>query len=108
MGEFHGKFFVFDVNRKRRLEFAKTYVSKNVASWEQIIFSDKRKFNAAVPSHHLWPKKKTKMVSKNLQAAVKLEGGGVVIWGCMRATGVGKLTPTGIMNQHVYINNLKK
>lgn len=44
---------------------------------------------------------------KYTQKTVKHNGGGVLVWGCMAANGVGKLAfIDGIMDQYVYINIL--
>lgn len=42
------KFFVSEVNTKKRLQFAKHHVSKGSEFWNKVIFSDERKVNAIV------------------------------------------------------------
>jgi len=54
-------------------------------------------------------KKNTELDPKNLIPTVKHGGGSVLVWGCMSATGVGKLyIINGIMDHKMYIEILKE
>uniref|UniRef100_A0A2M4DS53 Putative transposase n=1 Tax=Anopheles darlingi TaxID=43151 RepID=A0A2M4DS53_ANODA len=99
------------VNRKRRLEFAKQYLNYPPEFWKNVLFTDESKFNIfgwdgrikvwRPPGEGLNPKYTAKTVKHN--------GGGVLVWGCMAASGVGNLhVINGIMDQYVYINILKQ
>ena len=56
----------------------------------------------------MWRKKNTELETSNLQATVKHGGGGVMVWGCMAASGVGELVfIDGTMDQYVYLDILK-
>nr|AAB02109.1 transposase [Anopheles albimanus] len=99
------------INRKRRLEFAKKYVNHPPEFWKKVLFTDESKFNIfgwdgtikvwRPPGEGLNPKYTAKTVKHN--------GGGVLVWGCMAANGVGNLQVIdGIMDQYVYINILKQ
>lgn len=52
-------------------------------------------------------KKNEELNPKNLVGTVKHAGGGVLVWGCMSASGLGNfIFIDGIMNHAVYINIL--
>lgn len=54
-------------------------------------------------------KKGEELNPKNTRKTVMHRGGGVIVWGCMSATGVGNLLFIGeIMNKTVYMNILKQ
>lgn len=57
----------------------------------------------------MWRKPGTALDPQNLKAAVKHGGGGVMVWGCMCAKGVGKLAfITSTMDHKLYIDILKE
>lgn len=102
--------YIGKLNRKRRLDFAKEYISKPTPFWESVIFSDESKFNVSGSDgrQKVWRKKNKALESKNLRPTFKHGGGGIMVWGCMAANGVGSLQIiNGIMNQYVYIDILK-
>lgn len=56
----------------------------------------------------VWRKKNEELNPKNTRKTVKHGGGGVMVWGCMSAAGVGNLAfIEEIMNKTVYLNILK-
>jgi len=56
----------------------------------------------------VWRQKNTEMNPKHLRPTVKHGGGGVLVWGCMSASGVGNLHfIDGIMDHKMYIDILK-
>lgn len=75
-----------------------------------MVFTDESKFNI-FKSHGkvtVWRQKNCELDKKNLTATVKHGGGGVMVWGCMSASGVGELCfIEGIMDHCSYINILK-
>ncbi|GFW54917.1 transposable element Tcb2 transposase [Trichonephila clavipes] len=83
--------------------------------WNEVIFSDKRKFNifGSDGRRMVWRKPNTSGHPKHTIPTVKHGGGSVMVWGCMAASGVGKLVfIDGIMHKMVYLtilqNNLKE
>lgn len=105
------KFWVSEVNRKKRLAFAKEYISKDLEYWQRVIFSDESKYNlfGSDGRRMVWRKKNTEMQPQNLVPTVKHGGGSLMVWGCMSAAGVGKLHfIEGIMDHKMYINILKE
>lgn len=99
------------INQTKRLEYAKEYKNKSTAFWDQVLFSDESKFNIFRSDGRVsvWRKKNTAYEKKNLAPTVKHGGGGVMVWGCMSAGGVGELVfIDGIMDKTVYLNILKE
>ncbi|KAJ4446549.1 hypothetical protein ANN_13245 [Periplaneta americana] len=84
---------VFEVNTKKRLEFANNNIDKDEAWWNDVIFVDESPFS--VFSHAgrvmVWRKVKEDMKIDNLQPTVKHGGGKFMVWGCMSAAGVWEL-----------------
>ncbi|GFX78301.1 transposable element Tc1 transposase [Trichonephila clavipes] len=57
----------------------------------------------------VWRKQRTALGKENLVPTVKHSGGGVMVWGCMAANGVGRLTfIDSTLNHMGYINILKE
>lgn len=85
--------FISEVNRKKRLEFARTYINHPPEFWENVIFTDESKFNifGSDGKKIVWRKANTELNKENLCATVKHGGGNVMVWGCMAAAGVGNI-----------------
>lgn len=99
------------VNRQKRLDFANEYVNKPPQFWEKVLFSDESKFCIfGIKGRKLvWRKQGTAFDKQNLVPTVKHGGGGVMVWGCMAANGVGRLTFIDSTLDHMgYINILKE
>lgn len=102
--------FISGVNRRKRLQFAKEHVTKPITYWEDVIFADESKFNICGSDGRtmVWRKPNTELNSSNLQATVKHEGGGLMVWGCVSAHGVGDLVfIEGIMDSRRYLELLQ-
>lgn len=102
--------FISEVNRQKRLQFAKDYVDKPVEFWKNVIFSDESKFNifGSDGRKYVWRKRNSALLTKNLRATVKHGGGHVMLWGCMAYNGVGNISfIEGNMNAHSYIDILR-
>lgn len=103
--------FISDVNRKKRLEFAKQYINHGPEFWKHVIFSDESKFNifGSDGKQIVWRKPNTELDKKNLQYIVKRGGGNVMVWGCMAAGGVGNLEFIDTtLDKYVYLGILKR
>lgn len=103
--------FVSDVNRKKRLNFAKEYIGMDKSYWNDVLFSDESKFNLFGSDGRVtvWRKPNQELQKQNLRPTVKHGGGSVMVWGCFSAAGVGELVfIDGIMDQNVYLNLLKQ
>ncbi|GBN40985.1 Transposable element Tc1 transposase [Araneus ventricosus] len=56
----------------------------------------------------VWRRKNEELNPKNLVGTVKYGGVGVLVWGCMSASGLGNLVfIDGIMNHALYMNILR-
>lgn len=102
--------YISDINRQKRMDFANEFVSKPPEFWNKVIFSDESKFCIfGIKGKKLvWRKKGTALDKNNLVPTVKHGGGGIMVWGCMAANGIGKLTfIDSIMDQMGYIQVLK-
>lgn len=103
--------YISKANRKKRLQFANQYVTKDPDFWNRVIFSDESKFNLF---HHdgrilVWRRRNAKLEPANMTCTVKYGGGGIMVWGCMAASGVGNLVfIDGTMDQYVYLDILKR
>lgn len=88
----------------------KKYENKDENFWKAVIFSDESKFNifGSDGRQKVWRKVNTELAPSNMSATVKHGGGGVMVWGCMAASGVGNLVIIEqIMDKNVYLNILK-
>ncbi|GFW90045.1 transposable element Tc1 transposase [Trichonephila clavipes] len=101
-------------NRVKRLKFAKEHILKRTKSfqrfWNEVIFSDESKFNifGSDGRRMVWRKPNTSHHPKHTIPTVKHGGGSVMVWGCMAASGVGKLVfIDGIMHKMAYLNILQ-
>lgn len=102
--------YISEINRNKRLQFAKEYLNKSQEFWNSVIFSDESKFNlfGSDGKKCVWRKKNTALDRKNMKATVKHGGGHVMVWGCMAASGTGKMAIIdGIMNARGYIEILR-
>lgn len=102
--------FISLVNRRKRIEFAHNYISKPPEFWKQVIFSDESKFCifGIKGRQMVWRKPGTALDKQNLVGTVKHGGGGVMVWGCMAASGVGQLQfIESTMDKWGYLNILK-
>ncbi|CAK9809367.1 Transposable element Tc1 transposase [Anthophora plagiata] len=103
--------YISKKNKCLRLEFAKAHVNKPNSFWETVLFSDESKFNIYGSDGRImvWRKKNEHLKPANMCPTVKHGGGGVLVWGCMSASGVGKLKfIETIMDQHVYLDILRE
>lgn len=103
--------FISQKNKKLRFDFAKQHENTPTSYWEDVVFVDESKFNifGSDGRRFVWRKPNDELNVKNLKATVKHGGGGVMVWGCMSAKGVGNLVfIDGIMDQNVYLNILKQ
>ncbi|GFU17207.1 transposable element Tc1 transposase [Trichonephila clavipes] len=79
---------------QKRLDFANEHINEPPQFWEKVLFSDESKFCIfGIKGRKLvWRKQGTAFEKENIVPTVKYGGGGVMVWGCMAANGVGRLT----------------
>ncbi|GBM02066.1 hypothetical protein AVEN_209754-1 [Araneus ventricosus] len=105
------QFFVNERTRKLRLDFEKPMVDKDVSFWESVILMDESKFNIFGTNGRItmWRKPNEELNTKNLLPTVKHGGGGIMVWRCFAASGMGNLVfIENNMDQYKYINILKE
>ncbi|GBO16793.1 Transposable element Tc1 transposase [Araneus ventricosus] len=87
------KCFVSARNRKLRLSYAKSMLNKPETYWNNVLFADEIKFNifGSVGRIMVWRRKNEELNPKNLVGTVKYGGEGVLVWGCISASGLGNL-----------------
>ncbi len=77
-------------HKKARLEFAKTYVTKQQSFCENVLWTDETKVELFGKGHHgtVYRKRNEAFKEKN---TVKHGGGSKMFWGCFAASGTGCL-----------------
>ncbi|GFV59535.1 transposable element Tcb1 transposase [Trichonephila clavipes] len=106
----HEKRHVFK-SMQKRLDLANEHVNKPPQFWEKVLFSDESKFCifGIKGCKLVWRKQGTALEKENLVPTVKHGGGGVMVWGCMAANGMGRLTfIDSTLNHMGYINIVKE
>lgn len=101
---------ISEVNRKKRLEFAKLHQNKTIDFWNNILFTDESKFEifGTMRKSKIWRTKNTELQSQNIIKTTKHGGGSVMVWGCMASAGVGDLVfIESTMDRYDYLNILK-
>ena len=102
--------YISPINREKRLEWAKKNVDKPQEFWDSVIWSDESKFNlfGSDGAVKIWRKPGEELELKCLNATVKHGGGNIMVWGCIVASGVGKLAFIDQrMDQYLYKSILK-
>jgi len=97
--------FINKKNQRKRLNFARLHVSKDISFWKKVLWSDESKFNVfgSDGRKRVWREKNQALRPRYLSATVKHGGGSAMVWGCMCANGVGTLEfIDGIMDQYIY------
>ncbi|GBN22607.1 Transposable element Tc1 transposase [Araneus ventricosus] len=75
-----------------------------------VLFADESKFNIFGSDRRImvWRRKNEELNPKNLVGTVKYGGEGVLVWGCMSATGLGNsVFIDSIINHALYLNILR-
>jgi len=87
---FGKKPFINEANRKKRLIFAKEFISKEQIWWNDIIFADKSKFNIFESDGRkmVWRKANEEFKLKNLKPTMTHGDRNLMIWDCISSKGV--------------------
>ncbi len=97
--------YVSEVNRKRRLQFAKNMAQRPHFWWNRVIWSDEKKFELMHAKRRVIVNRRVgqRYQIRFTKPTVKYGGGSLMFWGCFSARGVGALVRIdGILNQHKY------
>lgn len=97
-------------NLKARLQFAKTYATKPINFWKNVLWSDESKFNrfGSDGKRIVWRPPNKQHHPMYTVKTVKHGGGSVMVWAAFSWRGVGPIVKiNGIMDQYVYKNILE-
>lgn len=98
-------------NLMDRITYAKKYLDEPSEFWEKVLFTDESKYNIVGWDGRLkvWRLPGQGLNPKYTAKTVKHGNGGLMVWGCMSAKGVGKLHfIEGTMDHKMYIDILKE
>ncbi len=104
------KSLINEQNRKILLQFARERYLKQETWWTDVIFCDESKFYLFGSDGRtmVWRKPNEELKKLNLHATVKHGDGGVMVWGCFSASGVGNLVfIEGTLNKEGYVKILQ-
>ncbi|GBN93301.1 hypothetical protein AVEN_170115-1 [Araneus ventricosus] len=75
-------------------------LNKPEAYWNNVLFADKSKYNIFGSDGRImvWRRKNEELNLKNIVGTVKYGGGGVLVWGCMSASGIDNDTMHTALN----------
>lgn len=100
-------FFLTPAHRKKRLDWAESFVVKDVGFWRRVCFSDEKKFNLDGPDciqsywQHLDDEERVHYKKQS-------GGGGVMVWGCFGYEAPGPLVVVdGKQNSRMYCGTLQ-
>ncbi len=82
-----------DRHKKKRYEFAKKYRHWTFDDWSKVIWSDESKYNVfgSDGKEYCWKHKGEPLKDQHIKGTIKFGGGGIFVWGCMTAAGIGYL-----------------
>ena len=81
-------------HKKARLEFARSHKDWRAEQWSQVIFSDESRFLLHRNDGRVYVRRMAgeEFMEDCVQPTMKHGGGGIIVWGCINAKGVGFLT----------------
>ncbi len=97
-------------NIKKRWIWSFQHIEWTEEDWQQVVFSDKSKFNLVGSDgcRYVWRKPGQELDKRFVKKNVKHGGGSIMVWGCVTSKGVGRLRCIDwhIMDSAVYIDIL--
>lgn len=102
--------FVNEQQRRRRLAWAKAHQNWSIEEWQRVLFSDESTFtlNSHAGNNYVRRRVGEEFKPCCILPTVK-HPASVMVWGCMTASGVGRLhLVQGMMNAKQYIEVLEK
>src|SRR5271154_6487549 len=75
---------------RARLDFANRYRDWTQEDWKHVVFSDETKINrlGSDGCKWVWKRSKSSILPQHVCGTLKFGGGGLMLWGCMTATGI--------------------
>lgn len=97
------------IQKRKRVQWAKKYISKSQSFWEKVVFSDESTFTVPVGRQgKVWRKKGEEFNPDCIVRKVK-HPGSIMVWGCISKNGMGDLQfIKGGINSTVYQGILEK
>ncbi|CAB4401305.1 unnamed protein product [Rhizophagus irregularis] len=98
-------------HKKARYEFAKKYKHWSIDDWKKVVWSDESKFNVfgSDGREYCWKKKGKPLKDQHVKGTIKFGGGGVFVWRCFTAQGIGYLCQIdGGMDAELYCKILEE
>lgn len=102
--------YVSAVNRRKRLAFYEEHAFKYIDFWKRNLWSDETKIELKYHHGrmHVWRKTGEHLTYECANPTFKCQTRGIMIWGCMTATGVGKIYMLeGTINSRMYLEIVK-
>ena len=87
------KAYLSDKHTLERRRFYRAYKTKPIEFWQNVIFSDEKKFNlfGSNAGPRVYCKPGSPILKHHVRGVRKFGGGGVMVWGAITYKGVGKL-----------------
>ena len=102
--------YISDKNRKKRLDFARQHQNWTSENWAEVLWTDESKCNMKASDGIVYVRRRVgeALNPKCLRGTVKHGGGGIMVWGSMSASGVGRLYGVqGTLRADQYLKILK-
>ena len=102
---------ITEVNRVRRLNWARMHQHWTIDDWKRVIWSDEVKINryGSDGKNYAWKRPHENLQPRHVQQTVKHGGGNIMVWSCITWEGVGYLTKIDTtMDKHLYLEILKE
>ena len=93
-----------------RYQFAKKYKDWTIEDWKRVIWSDEAKITRLCSNGRQWVWKRSGagFTDREVAGTVKFGGGGLMVWGCMSAKGVGYMARIdGGLDAQLYVSILQ-
>lgn len=97
--------YLSDINRRKRLAFAKKMSLRPKFWWKRVIWSDEKKFELLHAKRRVIVNRRVgqRYQIRFTKPTVKFGGGSLMLWGCFSRNGVGSLVIIdGNLDQHKY------
>jgi hypothetical protein len=97
--------------KKKRFAWAQDHKDWDEEKWKNVVFSDESKFNLIGSDGIRWVRRRNGEALKDCHMKKRVQGGGgsVMVWGCITATGFGRLHRVeGHLNAKLYIELLSE
>lgn len=94
------------IQRKRRVDFAKSHWSWTTNQWKYLLWSDETKINRLGPDGRRYVRRpiNQEFNPRYISPVVKHGGGSIMVWGCFSWNGVGPIYKIdGILNKEKYV-----